>query len=124
MGKSIRRTALVCQGKDALSPRDVTVVAVIPNHLFASVENVGTQGGQPLQGFKGFQVLPAFKRVYDLGFKREVGHSFLGERGPEAVPMDEWANTKRNWPFSYQQSPPKYWGSGIGLKYCVHCYVT
>jgi hypothetical protein len=88
MRGSIRGGALVCQGKDAPSPRDVTVVAVIPNHLFASVGNMGTHGGQPLEGIKGFQILPFFKRVYNLGFKREVGHSFPGERGPDDVSGD------------------------------------
>ena len=78
----------MCQGKDAPSPRDVTALAVIPNHLFASVGNMGTHGGKLLQGIKGFQVLPVFKYVYDLGFKREVGHSFLRERGPDDVSGD------------------------------------
>lgn len=41
-----------------------------------------THGGQPLNGIKGFQVLPVFGRVHDLGFKREVGHSLLGEGRP------------------------------------------
>jgi len=36
----------------SLSPADVTVVAIIPDHLLPPVRDVGTHGGQPLQGIE------------------------------------------------------------------------
>jgi len=34
------------------SPRNVTVITVIPDHLLPPVRDVGAHGGQPLQGIE------------------------------------------------------------------------
>jgi len=51
----------------ALTPTDVAVVAIVTNHLFALIGNMGTHSSEPLQRIKGLLVFSIFRPVEHLG---------------------------------------------------------
>jgi len=50
----------------SLSPGNVTVVAIVPDHLLAPVRDVGTHGGQPFQGIEDLFLSSIFRPVNNL----------------------------------------------------------
>jgi len=50
----------------SLSPRDITVVAIISDHLLPPVRDVGTHGGQPLQSIEDLFFGSVFRAVDNL----------------------------------------------------------
>lgn len=66
-------------------PGDITVKAVVSDHLLSLVGDVGTHGGQPFQRGKNLCGLPVFGRIDDLSLRIQVLHSFLGKRRPDDV---------------------------------------
>lgn len=48
------------------SPRDIAVIPIVPDHLLASVRDVGTHGGQPLQGVEDLFLASIFSPINHL----------------------------------------------------------
>jgi hypothetical protein len=58
----------------ALTPTDIAVVAIVTNHLFALIGNMGTHGSEPLRRIKGLFVFSILRPVENLAFIGKVGH--------------------------------------------------
>ena len=69
----------------AASPVRRAVIAVIPDHLFAPVRDMGAHGSQPFHGGKDLACLFVLGRIDDLPFLFQILHPFLGEGGPDDV---------------------------------------
>jgi len=75
------------------TPRDVAVIAVVSDHLFAAVGDMGTHRRQPVQSREGLLILAVpgssfgagFDFIDDRAFLFQIAHAFLGERRPDDV---------------------------------------
>ena len=66
-------------------PGNITVIPIIPDHLLPVVRYMGTHGCQSLQRIKDLLLLGILGLTDDLGRLGQIGHSLLGERGPDDI---------------------------------------
>ena len=67
------------------SPRDIAVIAIISDHLFAPVGDMRTHCRQPFQSLEVLAYPAIFCRINDLAFLIQILHPFLRERRPGYV---------------------------------------
>ena len=59
----------IVSGSFPLSPRDITVVPIVPGHLLLPVRDMGAHGGQPLQGVENLFLGSVFRKISLAGSK-------------------------------------------------------
>ena len=59
------------------SSQDITIVAVVPYHLFTAIWHMGTHGSQPLQGIKGLGLFCVLSLLDNFALFPQVSHPLL-----------------------------------------------